>query len=280
MIVYFNGEFIPKDQVRISPDDRGFVFGDGVYEAIRAYHGRLFAAEAHFRRLSRSLRELRIAEPDLAQLEAAIGTLIRRNGLDDGHAAIYIQITRGAAPRRHTFPDGDVPPTVYATARAFTPPDALLANGAKIILVPDTRWARCDIKSINLLPNVLASQQAQEAGAYDAVFVRDGVTVEGSHTSFAAVFDGALVTHPLTPHILPSVTREVVLDLCRDLDIPTLESPIEAITLRDADELMLLGTTTEVMPVVQVDDWTVLDGQPGAITRRLQRALRHKMEAI
>ena len=169
-----------------------------------------------------------------------------------------------------------MPPTVYVTARAFTPPDALLANGAKIILVPDTRWGRCDIKSLNLLPNVLASQQAQEAGAYDAVFVRDGAALEGSHTSFAAVFDGTLVTHPLTPHILPGVTREVVLDLCRELGIPTREAPIEAATLRDADELMLLGTTTEVMPVVQVDDWTVRDGRPGEITRRLQKALRRE----
>ena len=136
MIAYFNGEFLPKDQVRISPDDRGFLFGDGVYEAIRAWHGRLFAADAHFRRLARSLRELRIAEPNLAQLEAAVVTLIRHNSLDDGHAAIYIQITRGVTPRRHAFPAGDVMPTVYATVHAFTPPDALLAN-------PPPRNTRC-----------------------------------------------------------------------------------------------------------------------------------------
>ena len=277
MIIYFNGEFVPKGAVRISPDDRGFLFGDGVYEALRAYRGRLFAADAHFRRLTRSLRELRIAAPDLAQLQAALGTLPRRNRFDDGHAAIYVQITRGAAPRRHAFPKADVCPTVYATARAFAPPDALLTRGAGVILVPDTRWARCDIKSVNLLPNVLASQQAQEAGAYDAVFVREGIVLEGAHTSFAAVFDGALVTHPLTPHILPGITRAVVLDLCRELDIPAREAVIAADALRDADELMLLGTTTEVMPVIQVDDWSVCDGHPGPVTRRLQQALRQKM---
>ncbi len=213
-----------------------------------------------------------VSPPD--QLETARSVLCHVVGggdmpLDEARRPVFVL--------EQLFPKADVCPTVYATARAFAPPDALLTRGAGVILVPDTRWARCDIKSVNLLPNVLASQQAQEAGAYDAVFVREGIVLEGAHTSFAAVFDGALVTHPLTPHILPGITRAVVLELCRELDIPSREAAIAADALHDADELMLLGTTTEVMPVIQVDDWSVCDGHPGPVTRRLQQALRQKM---
>ncbi len=276
MIVYFNGEFMPKDSVCISPDDRGFLFGDGVYEVLRAHRGRLFAAEAHFARLRHSLRELEITQPDIAQIQGALHTLIQRNDLEAMEVIFYIQITRGSAPRRHAFPQNDVPPTVYITARAFQPRDTLLKHGIKIILVPDTRWTRCDIKSVNLLPNVLANQQAREAGAYDAVFVREGVLLEGAHTSFCAVFDGGLVTHPLSPHILPGVTRDIVLKLCQALDIPFREVPIALMSLPEAGEVMLLGTTTEVMPVTHVDDWQVGDGFPGPITQTLQEKL-HQM---
>jgi D-alanine transaminase len=138
---------------------------------------------------------------------------------------------------------------------------------------------RCDIKSVALLPNVLASQQAKENDAYEAVFVRDGIVTEGSHANFAAVFNGALMTHPKTNHILPGITRRVVLQLCEELDLPYRESPISEAELRGAQELILLGTTTEVMPVVQVDDWPVADGQPGPITKTLQQAFRQLVAA-
>jgi D-alanine transaminase len=274
MIVYFNGRLTPKEDVRISPDDRGFLFADGVYEVIRSYDGSLFRAEDHFRRMDRSLRALLIDGPDMDDLRDAAKQLIQCNDLGRGDAELYIQITRGVAPRKHAFPDEETPPTVYASAVPFHPPREKWEHGVKIILVPDVRWARCDIKSVALLPNVLASQQARERGAEEAVFVRDGVITEGSHTNFCAVFDGQLVTHPKTNRILAGIMRAVVLDLCGELGIPFSETPISERELREADELMVLGTTSEVMPVVRVDDWEVGDARPGPITTKLQRAFR------
>ena len=272
MIVYFNDEFLPKEDVRISPDDRGFLFADGAYEVIRSYDGKLFRLAAHLLRLEHSLSALRITAPNTRELADAAVQLIERNDLSRGDAALYIQVTRGVAPRQHAFPPTDTPPTVYMSARPFHALHEKAKHGVRVILVPDIRWSRCDIKSVALLPNVLASQQAKESGAYEAVFVRDGIVTEGSHTNLAAVFDGQLVTHPKTNHILPGITREIVLALCQELDLPYRESPIPETELGEADELMLLGTTTEVMPIVQVDDWQVGTGQPGPVTKTLQQA--------
>ncbi|MBN1261636.1 MAG: aminotransferase class IV [Anaerolineae bacterium] len=274
MIVYFNGRYLPQEDVHISPDDRGFVFADGVYEVIRAYHGVLFHADLHFARLQRSLSEIGIPEADVPTLEAACYGLLERNGLLDTDARFYLQITRGVARRTHVFPDPPPDPTVYITAGAITPPEKEWETGIKVILVPDIRWARCDIKSLMLLPNILASQQAKEAGAWEAIFVRDGVVTEGSHTTVCGIFDGTLFTAPVTNNILGGVTREIVLSACRRLSIPIKEFPIFEATLPRAQELMILGTTTEVMPVVQVDDLIIGDGAPGPLTRKLQRAFR------
>jgi D-alanine transaminase len=274
MIVYFNDQFLPKEAVHISPDDRGFLFADGAYEVVRCYNGQFFRLAEHLQRLENSLRGLRITAPDSGKLEAAAVQLIQRNKLTRGDAALYAQVTRGVAPRKHAFPPPDTPPTVYLSVSPFVASPQRAERGIRIILVPDIRWSRCDIKSVALLPNVLASQQAKESGAYEAVFVRDGILTEGSHSNFAAVFDGQLVTHPKTHHILPGITREIVLDLCRQLNLPYSESSISEAELRDAHELLLLGTTTEIMPVVQVDDWQVRDGRPGPITRTLQQAFR------
>jgi len=274
MLVYFNGKIRHKDEVSISPDDRGFLFGDGVYEVILSYKGRMFKAGAHFDRLRRSLGELRIREPDMTVLRNVSEKLIHENSLDSGQATVYIQITRGAAPRKHAFPAADVPPAVYASAGAFDPPEKELAEGVKVIFVPDMRWLRCDIKTTSLVPNVLACQQAKEQGAQDAVFVRDGAVTEGSHTSFCAVFDGTLVTYPESHYILPGITRQVVLDLCRDMNIPVRLCPVLTDKLAHAEECMLLGTTTEVMPVIRIGEQMVGKGKPGPVTRRLQQSLR------
>jgi D-alanine transaminase len=271
MIAYFNNHFVPKDEIRISPDDRGFLFGDGVYEVIRTYRGRLFKPDEHFRRLERSLREIRIAGVDVESFHDIAQELLKRNDLLARDATIYIQVTRGAAPRQHAFPDSPTAPTVYLSAAPLDPPRAA---GAKVILVPDLRWARCDIKSVALLPNVLANQQAKESGADEALFVRDGAVTEGSHSNFAAVFDGELVTYPKCNYILGGITREVTLGLCRALGIPVRESPVFQNELKNAAELVLLSTTSEVMPIVQVDEWQVRDGKPGPITLKLQEAFR------
>lgn len=272
MIAYFNGQYVSKENIRISPDDRGFLFADGVYEVIRSYGGRLFKMEDHLSRLSRNLRELQMTPVSTAHLKTVADQVLYRNNLENEDATLYIQITRGAAPRKHPFPDPVASPTVYVSASVLQPSPEEWETGIAIILVPDLRWGRCDIKSVGLLPNVLASQQAKERGASEAVFVRDGVITEGSHTSFCAVFDGALVTHPANHHILAGITRSVVLQLCASLAIPVRESPILKRTLTGASELMVLGTTSGVVPVVQVDDWTVGNGKPGPITSNLKQA--------
>ncbi|MBN1219061.1 MAG: D-amino acid aminotransferase [Anaerolineae bacterium] len=274
MIVYFNGQFIPKENVGISPDDRGFLFADGVYEVIRVYHGQLFQADRHWQRLARSLGELRMDGLDLEIFGQIAGRLLDENHLDNSDALIYIQITRGAAPRQHAFPGQETPVTIYAAASPFTPSPEKMERGVKIILMPDIRWARCDIKTVALLPNVLAYQQARDGGAEEAVFVRDGAITEGTHSNFAAVFAGQLVTYPQSHYILAGITRAVVLDLCRELNIPANEFPIFEKDLPHADEMMLLSTASEITPVAQVDHWQVGNGKPGPITQKLQQAFR------
>ena len=275
-IVYYNGEYMPKEAVKLSPDDRGFLFADGIYEVIRAYWGQLFAVEAHLQRMRYGLRELQIRQPEL-DFSMVAAKLLQDNHLDNSEALVYIQITRGAAPRVHAFPPATIQPTIYAYASAFSPPQKEWETGVKIILTPDIRWLRCDIKSTSLLPNVLANQQAKENNAYEAVFVRNGLVTEGSHTNFCAVFEGQLFTHPKSPYILPGITRDVVLSLCGELKIPVQEYPILEKELKKADEMMVVGTTTEIMPVVQVNDWPVGDGQPGPVTRKLQQIFRGKI---
>ena len=272
MIVYFNGQFMEKDEVRISPDDRGFVFGDGIYEVVRTYNGRLFRMEDHLRRMEYSLEALYMDGPTPETVRDIADQLMRDNGLTD--AVFYLQITRGAAPRRHAFHDPAPPPTVYASVKPPTEQPKKHEDGVATLLVPDLRWARCDIKSVSLLPNVLASSRAHEAGVEEAIFVRDCVVTEGSHTNVAAVFGGELRTYPLSNYILPGVTRTVILELCQALGVPYREDPIFEHELRNADELMLLGTSTEVMPVVRVNDWKVGKGRPGPVTRRLRKAFR------
>jgi len=275
--VFFNGQFLEKQAVCISTDDRGFLFADGAYEVVRWSAGHFFRPSDHLRRLERSLAEIRISAPDMAILEDVSRQLVERNGLSAGDATVYVQVTRGAAPRKHAFPPPDTPATVYACARPFTALTEAMEKGVRVICVEDVRWSRCDIKSIALLPNVLANQQAGEAGAHEALFVRDGIVTEGSHTNFCAVFDGRLVTHPVSNRILAGITRAAVLEFCRGLGIPVEETPIARDALADASEMMLVGTTTDVVPVVQVDRRTVGNGTPGPVSRQLQAALRDAM---
>jgi len=278
VIAYFNGRFVEREAVRVSPDDRGFLFADGVYEVVRVYGGRPFALPEHGRRLGRSLSALRLDWPDAPRLEAIVTRLIADNGLASRDALVYLQITRGAAPRRHAFPEPATPPTAYV---AVTPWRARedLARGVSAVLVPDVRWARCDIKSIALLPNVLANQRAHEAGAEEAVFVRDGVVTEGTHTNVCVVRDGTLVTHPLTNHVLPGITRAEVLALCRAAGLPCLEAPVVADDLERVDEVLLVGTTVEVTAVTRLDGRLLGDGRPGPVARRLAAAFNAHVAA-
>jgi D-alanine transaminase len=279
MQVYLNGKYLDHTEATIPVDDRGFLFADGVYEVIRIYGGRPFLADPHLRRLRAGLAALHIDGAVVDGLDEIAERLIRDNGVD-GDGTIYIQITRGVAPRRHAFPDPGVTPTVYVLAKPFNQyPASTFENGVTAIAVPDVRWSRCDIKSIALLPNVLANQQAHEAGAFEALFVKDGVLIEGSHSNLFGVLDGTLMTYPACNYILPGITRALVLTMARELNIPVAESAIPWDNIADIEELFLSGTTTEVMPVTTVDSHVIADGRRGPITARLQQAYRERIEA-
>lgn len=275
MLVYLNGEYVPLAEARIPVDDRGFLFADGVYEVVRVYGGRPFLMDAHLQRLREGLAALRIADPGIEGLGLVAELLLDENALRSRDATIYIQVTRGAAPRAHAFPPTGTPPTVYLAAKPFEQHAAASSrDGAAAITVPDTRWSRCDIKSVSLLPNVLANQAAKEAGAFEALFVRDGIVIEGSHSNLFAVMDGTLVTYPACNYILAGITRRHVIGLAEALGIPVALAPIPLSRLFTAAELFLTGTTTEVLPVTRVDGRDIGDGRPGPITRSLQRAFR------
>ncbi|MEE8134920.1 MAG: aminotransferase class IV [Gemmatimonadales bacterium] len=269
-IVYWNGDYVEKDTVTLSPDDRGFLFGDGVYEIVRAYRGRYFRRDEHLARMLAGLEALEIAGPTLHDLIEVSESLLERNGQQDADAIIYWQVTRGAAPRTHWFPDPPVRASVYATTSPFAP-KADPAVGISVITTPDVRWARCDIKTINLLPNCLANQRARGLGAKEAIFVRDGIALEGTATSFFGVFGGTVVTAPKSNYILPSITRRSVIDLALRHEIPLEEKPIPFHDLDGAEELFLAGTTMEVMPIVRVDGTAIGSGSVGPITQRLQQ---------
>ena len=192
MIGYLNGQFLPQEQIFISPEDRGFLFADGIYEVIRSYGGRLFRAKAHLDRLSHGARALQFNHIDFSYIEPVCERLIQENGLTQGDAVIYMQVTRGVAPRSHAFPPIETPLTVYATAKPFQPHRQESQVGISVILIPDQRWARCDIKTIGLLANTLAHQRARKSHATEGLFVRDGVVMEGTHSNVMAVFNGVV----------------------------------------------------------------------------------------
>ena len=188
MIGYLNGQYLPKEKIFISPEDRGFLFADGIYDVIRSYGGKLFQAKAHLDRLAHGATALQFNRTDFSFLGPVCERLIQDNGLTQGDALIYMQVTRGVAPRSHAFPPIETPLTVYATAKPFQPHQQEAETGVRVILVPDQRWARCDIKTIGLLANTLAHQRARMSHAVEGLFVRDGAVTEGTHSNVMAVF--------------------------------------------------------------------------------------------
>jgi D-alanine transaminase len=273
--VYLNGEYLPKDRATISVDDRGFLLSDGMYEVTAAYRGRLFRLEQHVARLQKGLDELRI-NYDPTGLPEMHAHLMAVNELDaEDVAIVYMQITRGAAPRTHHFPPEGTLPTVYAFAQPYVRPEpARWARGYEAITVPDRRWGRVDIKSIGLLPNVLAQQAAVDAGAEDALLVKEGIALEGAHTNVFAVFGGVVTTHPATQQILHGVSRAYVIELARDLGFGVEERPVPLEEMRGADEIFFTGTTTEVRPTVQLDGRPIGDGKVGPVAKALYEAFQ------
>jgi D-alanine transaminase len=274
-----DGQMLPLAEAKISVLDRGFLFGDAIYEVLRVYQGRPWLEQEHFERLVQSLEAIRIAGIDVRRLRERMHQTIAAGSFQE--ATVYIQITRGAAPRSHPFPVG-VKPLEFLFVQEFGDPyREARQNGARVILQPDIRWDRCDIKSTNLLGNVLAIQAAKEAGCQEAVFyLPDGTLTEGTHTSLFGVLAGQLLTAPNGGSILPGITRQLVLRLAARAGVPVREQALNRKYLDGLAELFVTGTTSEVMPVIAVNDSKVGDGQPGPITRRLQQAYREEVTAF
>lgn len=266
-----DGKIIDLSEKIVEMEDRGYQFGDGVYEVTRVYNGRPFGLKPHMDRLYRSLRELRIpATYTFEELAEFHERLIKESGLTE--AAIYLQITRGVAPRAHAFPENMVP-RLTMTIRATKANVELQASGAKGAYTPDERWLRCDIKSINLLGNLLAKQRAKEVGAFEAVQIRDGVVTEGSSSNFFILKDGVLWTHPVSNLILRGVTRTFIIEqLAPKLGLTVVEKQFDRAFADKAEEAFVCGTNTEIMPLVLMDSTQVGDGKPGPITRKLIEA--------
>lgn len=276
--IYLNGTLIAKNDASISPEDRGFNFADGIYEVIKYYGGRPFRYVGHMERLRRSLREVQISFDGCDQLESVFQELLDKNGLAAQEAGIYLQVTRGSHTRIHQFPE-NIKPTVYATAFPFPSKWDQLKNGVKVITTDDIRWLRCDIKSVSLLPNVLAAEKAHEQDAVEAIFIRNGIVTEGSHSSFMAVKNGTVYTHPDSNLILPGITKIVIREICKANHIPLVEEGIPASELANMDEMMIVGTGSEVTPVVQIDKTLVGNGKPGRVTLFIQEKFFEQTKA-
>lgn len=267
-VAYLNGAFLPLAEARISPLDRGFLFADGVYEVIPVYGGKLFRLTEHLQRLANSLHAIQLPDPHTpADWTALLQELITRNG--GGEQAVYLQVTRGADSKRdHAIP-ATLAPTVFALCQPLPAPNPdVLAQGVSAITLADTRWARCDIKSVALLANILLKQQAADAGANESILLRDDQVTEGSATTVFAVLEGMVCTPPASRAILPGVTRNLLLELLRANGIAVREQPISLAQLRAAEEIWLASTTRELSAVTRLDNAPVGAGVPGSLWQR------------
>jgi D-alanine transaminase len=277
---YFNGDFFPKDEIRIDPDDRGFLFADGVYEVIRWYEGFFYDMEGHMTRLRRSMREIRIDWPDSDSFPSTALELITRNNLDNTPALVYLQVTRGAAKRSHAFPSPPIPPTVYAFARGSIPDKESISKGIHTILLPDNRWSRCDIKSVSLLPNILSFQEARDSGALECIFVREGNITECAHSNVFFVIDGKLVTHPECDKVLAGITRKNILRLAHEAGIPVTETPLPVTRLPEVSEVFVTNTSFEIVPVISIDGKPVGKGIQGPVSGLLREKFDSEIRSL
>ncbi len=278
MIVYLNKHYLPAEEACISPFDRGFIFSDGVYDVIRTYNRKLFRFQDHLDRLKKNLDEIKISFSDFSSIEKIIYELIAKNKIN-GEIKIYIQVTRGSSfPRTHSFPNDITVPTLLIAVEKFDENVQEQTNGIKVILQEDVRWLRCNIKSISLLPAVLAKQKAKEEGAEEAIFVRDGVITEGTHTNFFAVKDETIYTAPPSRLILEGITRKVVLEFCKKFKIDFKEEFINKDDLKNFCEFFITSTTKGITPVTMIDYWQINNGEPGKITKSLQSLFKKVTE--
>lgn len=276
-IAYVNGAFLPLDQAVVSIQDRGYYFGDGVYELIASYNGRLFCLEAHLERLRRSMEALFFPPVSINRIRQAINTLYEQGGIE--RAAVYVQITRGIAPRDHGIPKKCDPQIIMTVSKVKEKPKIYRQQGVSAITVPDLRWKRCDIKTIQLLPNIMAKQKALDAGAFDAIFIsEDNIVREATSSNLFIVKNRRLATHPLSRHILAGITRQVIIDICEESNCPVDSNAFTLEALKDADEVFLTGTTTELLPVVKVDQKPIGDGKVGPVSKQLYQKLLKRIE--
>ena len=272
---YVNGKFVSLDEKVIPIDERGHQFGDGVYEVIRFYGGKPFMLAEHLERLMKSAKAIRLPVTQSADdFRQIIFTAVEKSGLSDCY--VYLQITRGIAKRNHLFPD--VPVSVTMTVREAIPLAAeIREKGVSAITREDERWANCYIKSLNLLPNILAKQEAHDAGAFEAILIRDGVVTEGSSSNVFIVKNGTVITPPLSKHILAGITRMAVLNILKETGIPYEEKNFSEKELLGADEVFITSTTSEVLPVVSINGLPVGSGKPGELTKRIYKEFQKRI---
>ncbi|PTM58492.1 D-amino-acid transaminase [Desmospora activa] len=274
-MILFHDQLTKRENAQVDIEDRGYQFGDGIYEVIRVYNGKAFRLQDHLDRFQRSADEISLQLPyNLERLSQLLQELVQTNQLADG--TVYLQTSRGVAPRSHPFPEESHSVIVAYTVEAERPLNHL-QNGIRTMTQPDIRWLRCDIKSLNLLGAVLAKQKAKEHGCQESILHRDETVTEGSSTNVFLAKDGQLFTHPANNLILHGITRQVVLELAADMGIPVKE---EAFTLQDlhrADEVFITSTTMEITPVIEIDGTPVGDSTPGNLVRRLQAAFEHQI---
>ena len=277
-LTYFNGEMVETGAKVVSLDDRGYCFGDGVYEVVRVYNGRAFAFSYHQDRLYRSMREMDIPvrmPPD--ELQELHEIMIEQSEITDGY--IYLQITRGVSPRHHAFERSKLEPQMYMFIKPITMDLGALQNGVKAITLPDDRWARVDIKTLNLIPNILAQTKAEKKGAYTAILVRDGIVTEGATSNLFVMKDGVCYTHPADHHILKGITRQLIVTrVAPTAGITVIEREFDEAFLKDADEIFFTDTIGGVIPVVTLNREPVGDGTPGKAAKVLAEQLHHLME--
>ena len=275
-LAYLNGNIMPLEEAMVPIEDRGYQFGDAVYEYIATYNGRLFRTGMHLDRLEKSLKALDFPAISLSDMRKEIIRLFE--AAQTPRAAIYIQISRGVAARYHGF-SSDMAVQTVMTIKPIPDTHDFVDQGASAITIQDFRWGRCDIKTVQLLPNVLAKQKALDEGAYDAIFITpDRIVREATSSNLFIIKGGSAVTHPLTLNILPGITRAVIIEACDDLKIPVEERTFDVDEMLEAEEVFLTGSTTEVLPIIEVDGRQIADGLVGAATSGLYRELRRHAE--
>lgn len=280
LLIYLNGAYLDYSEARLPVDERGLQFSDGVYEVALVWDGQFIDLDRHLVRLERSAAAVELPLPlTRSEIRAVAEELLRRE--NPSRAALYLQVTRGVAPRDHRFPAGDVPPTVIVYLKDAPVDEQGLARGVQAITEPDLRWLRCDIKSVSLLPNVLARQHAAARGVREAILVRAGVGVtEGSATNIWMVRHGSIVTAPESNWILSGIVRGVVLELANHENLPVAERFASQEELMQADEVFLTSTTSFVTPIVEVDGRRIGDGTPGPVTLRLQELYMQRLSHL